>query len=224
MPPESITIQLDDKRRKLAAWWQKVQHIVGGAPLLLAGVNRFQLSAGMGRALALVEISVAGALLAIFVRDVRNAVRQRGASPKSQPHGTAHSGPDWFDVVAGLLLILEAVLATHPGDKPLYEHAILYLGATTLVAGLAHGPLTGLSWKRRFVRIDSAGIRARLSPFRKFNVSWADIIDIRLGERSVIVMTKGSSHPIPLNHYGNAIEIRTALADWRERKALMTTS
>jgi hypothetical protein len=218
MSPESITIQLDDKRRQLGALWQKVQHVIGGVPLLMAGIDRFQGATGSGRALAVAEIVVAATLLAMFVRDVRRMARARFGKMVT-PSAHAHAGPDWFDVVAGLLLILEAVLTTHPGAKPLYERALFYLGAATLFTGLAHGLLSGLSWKRRFVRIDSAGIRARLSPFRKFNLPWGDIVDIRLGERSVILLTKGDSHVIPLSHYGNAIEIRTALADWRERKA-----
>lgn len=223
MSPESITIQLDDKRRRIGAWWQKAQHIIGGVPLLLAGVDRFQVATGAGRALALAEIAFAGALFVMFVRDVRREVRTIRIKPGASPTH-ARAGPEWFDVVAGILLMLEAVLRTHAGGKPLYEHAILYLGVAALVTGLAHGPLSGQSWKRRFVRIDSAGIRARLSPFRKFNVPWSDIVDIRLGERSVMLMTRGESETIPLKRYSNAIEIRTALADWRERKALVQKS
>ena len=41
----------------------------------------------------------------------------------------------------GCCLILEAVHATHPGGKPLYAHALLWVGIVTLVTGLAHGVL-----------------------------------------------------------------------------------
>ncbi|MEP7087381.1 MAG: hypothetical protein ABI884_08595 [Gemmatimonadota bacterium] len=220
MSSDSITIRLDDKRRQLGVWWQKIQHVASGIPLLLAGIDRLDLPGTNGRILAIAEIAVAAALLMMFIREAgKEAQKRLEKSPASSAHAHEHSGPEWFDVVAGVLLILEAVISTHPGGKPLYEHAILYLGIVTLFTGLAHGVLSGFSWKRRFVRVDDAGLRARLSPFRKFNVAWSDVIDIRLGERSVIVVTKEESHEIPLSHYGNAIEIRTAVADWRERKA-----
>ena len=36
---DAVTIYLDDKRRALGMWWQKLQHAIGGAPLLVAGIR-----------------------------------------------------------------------------------------------------------------------------------------------------------------------------------------
>src|SRR5450755_4243797 len=108
MSPGSITIPLDDKRRQIGAWWQKLQHVIGGAPLLVAGINRLQAQGGEGRLFALAEIVVSIVLLAMFARDVRAAAAAKmGKTERAEAH--EHSGPDWFDVVAGLLLILEAI-------------------------------------------------------------------------------------------------------------------
>ena len=226
MSPKSVTISLDDKRKKVGVWWQKFQHVIGGAPLLFAGVHRLE-TPGEGRHwLAIAEIAIAALLLVLFVRDVRAeaVARVRNsalAEPYTRPH--THKGPEWFDVVAGALLIVEAVLSMHPGSKPLYQHALLYLGLTTVLTGLAHGTLANLSWKRRFIRVDDGGLHVRLTRFKKFDVDWTEVIDIRLGERNAIVVTKGGSHTIPLSRYLNARDITTALADWRDRHALART-
>ena len=226
MSPKSVTISLDDKRRKVGAWWQKLQHVIGGVPLLLAGVRRLEAPGATGHTLAVVEIVVATLLLVMFVRDVRAEavarLRNRGlAEPYTRPH--VHQGPEWFDVVAGALIIVEAVVSMHPGSKPLYRHALLYIGLATMLTGLAHGMLANRPWKRRFIRIDDGGVHARLSRFTKFDVEWSDVIDIRLGERDAIIVTRDGSHTIRLNRYLNARDITTALADWRERHALART-
>ena len=226
MSPKTVTIFLDDKRKKVGVWWQKLQHVIGGAPLLLAGMARLQAPSRGGHWLAIAEIVMSALLLALFVRDVRAeaVVRMKNrklAEPFTRPH--LHKGPEWFDVTAGALLILEAVLSMHPGSKPLYQHALLYLGLSTVLTGLMHGFLANLSWKRRFVRVDNGGLHVRLSRFTKFDVSWTDVIDIRLGERNAIVVTKGGSHTIPLSRYLNARDITDALADWRDRHALART-
>jgi len=226
MSPKTVTISLDDKRKQIGVWWQKLQHVIGGAPLLLAGVARLQAPSRGGHWLAIAEIVLSALLLALFVRDarveatVRMRNRARGES-HTDPH--THQGPEWFDVAAGTLLIVEAVLSTHPGGKPLYEHALLYLGLTTVVTGLARGVLAERSRRRRFVRVDDGGLHVRLSRFTKFDVSWTEVIDIRLGERNAIVVTKSGSHTIPLSRYLNARDITDALADWRDRHALART-
>jgi hypothetical protein len=226
MSPKSVTISLDDKRRRLGMWWQKLQHVIGGAPLLLAGVHRLENPSSGGHWLAIAEVVFATLLLALFVRDVREEAARHTknrslAEPFTRPH--QQTGPEWFDVVAGALLIVEAALSTHPGSKPLYERAIFYLGLSTVLTGLARGALENLSWKRRFIRVDDDGVHVRLSRFRKFDAAWTDVVDIRLGERNAIVVTKSGSHTIPLSRYLNSRAITDALADWRDRHALART-
>lgn len=226
MSPKTVTISLDDKRKKVGMWWQKLQHVIGGVPLLLAGMRRLQAPSRGGHWLAIAEIVIAALLLALFVRDLRaealaRVKNRRLAEPFTRPH--PHKGPEWFDVTAGALLIVEAALSMHPGSKPLYQHALLYLGLSTVLTGLLHGTLANLSWKRRFIRVDDGGMHVRLSRFRKFDVNWNDVIDIRLGERNAIVVTKSGSHTIPLSRYLNSRDITDALADWRERHALART-
>ncbi len=218
MTADDVTILLDDKRRTLVDWWQKPLQLIGGVPLLLAGIDRLRAGAS-GRALALAEIVVAAALLAMFVREVRARVRARIAS--AEPHAVAeHPGPEWFDVVAGVLLILEAVNSTHPGGKPLYQHAMLYVGVVTLFGGLARGALAARRSRRRFIRIDDTGVHARLTLFRRFDVSWSGLIDMEIGDDVVVLVSDAGRTRIPLRRYRNASEIRAALTAWKERQSL----
>ena len=107
MTPAAITIVLDDKRKRLGLWWQKLQHAVGGVPLLIAGVHRLQTPGGGGDLLAIAEIAVAAILLVLLARDLRSeAAATRRTPAPGATHSHAHAGPNWFDVVAGALLIL----------------------------------------------------------------------------------------------------------------------
>lgn len=59
MPIDAVTIYLDDKRRAVGTWWQKMQHAVGGVPLLIAGIHGLRDPALGHRAVALAEITCA---------------------------------------------------------------------------------------------------------------------------------------------------------------------
>jgi hypothetical protein len=227
MTPAAITIVLDDKRRRLGRWWQKLQHAVGGVPLLVAGVHRLQSPGGKGDLLAIAEIVVAAVLLLLLARDLRSesVARMRTPAPDaSHAHPDAHAGPDWFDVVAGALLILEAVHSAHPGGKPFYERPAFLLGIITAAIGLFHGRIASLSWKRREIQMDENGVTARTSRFRSFTVPWSDVRNIRITESAIVVDTAAGAHTIPLRRYRNAAEIRAAFTRWDAARALPDAS
>jgi hypothetical protein len=226
MMPPAITIILDDKRRRLGQWWQKLQHAVGGVPLLIAGVHRLRSPGGQGDLLAIAEIVVAAVLLLLLARDLRSGVAKLRAPAPATPHlhTHAHSGADWFDVVAGALLILEAIHSAHPGGKPFYERPAFLLGVVTGIIGLLHGKLVALSWKRREIHLDDYGVRARTSLFRGFSVAWTDVRDLRITDSAIIVDTASGAHTIALRRYRNAAEIRAAFMRWDAARALPDAS
>jgi hypothetical protein len=228
MTPAAITIVLDDRRRHLGLWWQKLQHAVGGVPLLLAGMDRLQQPGGARDVLAFAEIVVAGVLLVLLARDLRSEVAAKlrsHARVSSHAHAPSHAhGPNWFDVVAGVLLIVEAAHSVHPGGKPIYAHPNFALGVVTAAIGLLHGRLAKLSWKRREIRLDEHGVHARTSRLRRFTVAWADVRDIRVSAASIAIDTTTGSHTIPLGRYRNASEIRAAFEQWDAMRALPDAS
>ena len=225
MLPAAITIVLDDNRRRVGLWWQKLQHAVGGVPLLIAGMHRLQAPGGASDLLAIAEIAVAAVLLVLLARDLRSeAVATLRTRAPGAPHGHANThsngGTDWFDVVAGALLILEAVHSAHHGGKPFYARPVFLAGVATGMVGLFHGKLAQLSWKRREIHLDEHGVRARTSRFRRFDVAWTDVRDIRITSKAVVLDTATGSHKIPLRRYRNAAEIRAAFAQWETARAL----
>jgi hypothetical protein len=211
MIPAAITIVLDDRRKRLGMWWQKLQHAIGGVPLLIAGAHRLQAPGGGGDLLAIAEIVVATVLLLLLARDLRSeAFAKRAPAPNApvpdapRTHSHAHAGPDWFDLVAGALLILEAVHSSHPGGKPFYERPAFFLGVVTGTIGLLHGKLTGLSWRRREIHLDEFGIR--------------------ITEKAIIIDTAARARTIALRRYRNAAEIREAFVEWDAARALPDAS
>jgi hypothetical protein len=221
MTPPAITIILDEKRKRLGALWQKLQHAVGGVPLLVAGVHRLQAPGDGGDVLAIAEIVVAGVLLVLLARDLRaEAAAQLRRDLPAASHAHVHGGPDWFDVIAGALLIIEAAHSVHPGGKPIYEHATFFLGVATTTIGLLHGRIAQLSWKRREIRLDESGVRARTSRRRVFTAAWADVREIRFTGTSIVIETTTGSQTIKLSRYRNAHEIRAAFEQWDAVRAL----
>lgn len=214
---DAVTIYLDDRRRALGMWWQKMQHAVGGVPLLVAGIHSFGDPIISHRALAFAEIVVAGVLLVTLVRDVRGEVRARREHAREAHAGHAH-GPDWFDVAAGALLILEAWRLSQAGGKAFYLRPYFLLGLLTLALGLLHGPHAAWLSRRRFVRVDDEGLHAVLSRFRRLDVRWADVRDLRLDARAIVVTTTTRTVRIALRRYRNASAVCDALASWRERR------
>jgi hypothetical protein len=221
MTPPAITIILDEKRRRWGLLWQKLQHAVGGVPLLIAGVHRLQAPGGGGNLLALAEIIVAAVLLVLLARDLRaEAAIHLRRSPPAASHVHVHRGPDWIDVVAGALLIIEAAHSVTPGGKPLYAHATFVLGVATAAIGLLHGKIAQLSWKRREIRLDENGVCARTSRLRLFHAVWADVRDIRITDKSISIETETGSQTIALRRYRNANEIRAAFEQWDALRVL----
>ena len=222
MTVPAITVALDDKRRHVSLWWQKLQHAVGGVPLLLAGLRRLQTPGSGGDLLAIAEIVVAAVLLVLLARDIRTEVvtSRRAAASEPRAHAAVHGGPDPFDIVAGALLIIESILSVHPGGKPFYARPLFTTGVATILIGVLHGRIARISWKRREIRLDASGVHARLSRFRRFTVAWTDVRDIRVTATSITIDTTTGVRTIPLGRYRNADDVRSAFEHWGAMRAL----
>ena len=102
--------------------------------------------------------------------------------------------------------------AAHQGGKPFYARPAFLLGIATGLVGLFYARLAALSWKRGEIHLDETGVRARLSRFRRFSVTWAELRDIRVTDSAIVLSTATESHRVPLWRYRNAAEIRAAFA------------
>lgn len=215
-----MIIYLHDKRRQAAQWLPKIQHVLGGVPLLLSGLSK--LADQAERPMALVEIAVAAVVLAAFVKELRaeiRAVRNHAHEGAAAPH----SAFGWFDLAAGGLLIFEAFHGAH--HKPGYLRPQFLSGVITIGIGLFHARLHTFHRGRRYVRFDEAGLEFRRGLFRRLAIPWKDLASVDLGgPTAVFHRTNGKSHKVRLNLLHNSAAVRQAIADHASEAGVRTES
>lgn len=83
-----MTIYLKDSRRELVDLVPKIQHLCGGLPLLIEGLDHVRGNGHESAALGWLEIALAGAVLFAFVKELRDA-RQKARGHHSATHHPA---------------------------------------------------------------------------------------------------------------------------------------
>jgi hypothetical protein len=198
-----MIVYLHDKRQERVEWMPKLQHVLGGIPLLWSGIQH--LADESERLVAFLEIAIAVAVLGALVRDVRSA--RKHAKAEKPPHERF----GWFDLAAGAMLLFEAYHSPH--HKPAWQRPQFLSGVTTIALGLFHGPFHTFVHRRRYLRADEARIEYRGSPFRRFAHAWAEVASVELTpERAVLQLRSGRRRSIHLARYRNAEAVRQALA------------
>ena len=193
----SEIIYLEDKRREMAEWVQKIQHLFGGIPLLFSGIHN--LAGEAERAIGIVEIAVAVVLMAAFVKELRSA------------HKRHHSKVGWFDLAAGGLLIFEAFHGAH--HKPGYLRPQFLAGLVTIAVGAFHAKIHRARHHRRYVKLDDHGVELRISRFSRTAIPWAEIANVELHEHQAVFQRKdGRSHALNLKRYHNREQLREGIA------------
>ncbi len=199
-----MIIYLEDKRREMAAWVQKLQHLVAGVPLFFVGIGN--LAEEAERPMAILEIAVALGVFATF------AVELRAARRHASGHAHGHPRMGWFDLAAGGLLIFEAFHGAH--HKPGYLRPQFLSGVVTLALGLFHAPMHRFRQRRHYLKLDEAGMELRRAPFRRLTVPWAELASVDLTQHEAILRRKdGRSHTIPLKRFRNINALREGIAD-----------
>jgi hypothetical protein len=197
-----VVIYLQDKRRQAAAWLQKIQHLIGGVPLLLSGVQNFADDAE--RPMAVVEIVIALLVLTAFIKETRDELRKRG-----EHHDSAFG---WFDLAAGGLLIFEAFHGAH--HKPGYLRPQFLSGVVTIGVGLFHGRLHHLMKRKRYLKLDEDGLEFRVTRFRHLRLRWEGLKSIDLsGSCASFERTDGRRHKVRLNVLHDSEKIKRAIAE-----------
>jgi hypothetical protein len=209
----ATTIYLEDRRREAARLMTKIQHLVGGLPLLLTGIQNFK--EGVERPLAVLEIGIAVVLLVTFARDAMALRRHNHAKH------TTHSGYDWFDLASGVLLLFEAFHSPH--QKPAYLRPQFFTGVVMLGFGVLHGRLHTRQEQRRYLKLDNRGLEVRLGPFRRFAIARQNLKSMQLSETSVVLhQVDGKSRTVPLARMRNSAEIRQGLTEYARAAGVRT--
>jgi uncharacterized membrane protein HdeD (DUF308 family) len=208
-----MIIYLEDKRREMAGWVQKLQHLIAGVPLFLVGLSKLT-GEEAERPIAILELAVALGVFTAFAVELR-AARRHAASG-----GHAHSPVGWFDLAAGALLIFEAFHSPHV--KPGYLRPQFLSGILTLIIGLSHGRLHSFHRRRHYLKLDDAGMEFRRAPFRRLTVPWTDLASVDLRKNEAILHRKdGRRHKIRLGRYRNIKALRQGLADHARAAGLL---
>jgi hypothetical protein len=196
-----VTIYLQRKPRPIAEWLPKVQHLIGGVPLLLDGVAK--LGEQAERPMAIVEIAVATVVVAAFVKELRAHVRS---------HGHVHDSFGWFDLAAGGLLIFEAFHGAR--TKPGYERPQFFSGMATIALGVFHARLLAFKARRRYLKLHENGLEFRINRFRRVSIAWNDLARLDLaGPTAVFHLKSGRCQKLRLSVWQNADEVRRNLGE-----------
>ena len=200
-------IYFEDKRRERAQLGTKVQHALGGVPLLLSGIQNFREVAEVP--VALLEIGIAVVVLTAFIKEVRAVLRPNAHSG----HGS-HSVVGWFDLAAAVLLIFEAFHSPH--QKAAYLRPQFLSGVVTLGLGLFHGKLHAYQKRKCYLELNDSGLHCRLNRFRRFFIPRQQLASIDVEPTRVVFRrTDGKRHTLPLSRLHNAEAVRAELVNYQ---------
>jgi hypothetical protein len=149
--------------------------------------------------IAALEVAAGTALVVMFLRDLRDAVRH-----KKHPH----PGIAWFDVAAGLMLVFEAFHGQHARTG--YMRPQFLAGMATITVGLLHSKL-----KRRYLKLDETGVTCRPARFRGFAIAWAELESVDVSEENAVFHRKdGRRHTLALSPLNHREEVRRAIDEY----------
>ena len=206
---EHLIVPLRSKRQKVAQSLQKLNHVIPAMGLFAAGQQALREGhAGFGFYLGVFEIVSSAALVVLFIREFRSAVRPAHPAHPSHP---AH-GIDWVDIAAGFVLVAEVLEhwhLTHHIRRPMVLTALVTFGL-----GLFHGRLVERRSRTRVLRVDETGIFVGGRPFkvRRLQAAWPDVASIDVGPRWAVITTRtGRSRTLDLPDLEEEVGARAAL-------------
>ena len=187
------------KRVKFA---RSYNHAVVGVLLFILGIESLSQSETEHLIFALLGIIAGAAVFISFIREMR------------KPAETEHHGIHWFDIFAGIAILLEAWHKYKPekGFQP--ATLIALVGVLTFLMGLFHAKLAQLAR----LTCDETGLLARTSPFHKVRLSWKDIAAVQSVDSAInFTLKNGQQRAIKLRRIENRNEVINFFdAQWRK--------
>ena len=125
-----------------------------------------------------------------------------------------HHGIDWIDISLGVMLSVEAYAKYHATAH--VPRPTILLAVAMLTIGMLHGRLASWGDRRRELRVDAEGITVPDKPFNRMTLTWAEVAQIDVGDRSaVIIANDGRLRRIDLTDVFQPQAIREALMQAR---------
>jgi hypothetical protein len=114
----------------------------------------------------------------------------------------------WFDVIAGLVLIVEALNHYHTGK--IFQPAIFYCltGIIIICRGIFHAQFPTF----RKLTCNDSGFVLHPNPFRLYKVRWNNLVAVELVKETLHIKTStGKIYKVNLHRYENRDEILETL-------------
>ncbi|MEO5822985.1 MAG: hypothetical protein ABIT71_20970 [Vicinamibacteraceae bacterium] len=201
----------------MAAFFQKVQHVLPAGALLTQGLARLRDEPhGWSFALGTAELVISVVVVVAFVRQL---VAMRQARHGGHAGGAHHThGIDWVDLFLGAMLVVEVWAHWHESGH--IKRPAVLLAVVMLTIGLLHGKIAAFGARRNALRIDDAGIDVGGKPFRRFRATWDQLAAVDITpNRARLVRRDGGVRELNLRDLPNAADVRAALEGIRLRLA-----
>ena len=182
------TIQLHPTARVRRG--QQLQHALPALLLIWLGVEEL-----LGGELAHPWVTwlglIAGSVLLVLLK--------RNWSRPEHSHGLV----DWYDVVAGVVIIIEGYHKIHQGHWFQPGTLTVGLGVAVILMGVFHRQLAA----RRQLAIDAGGFLLRRRPFGGLRMRWSDLQAVKLDGTTLCLRTDGSETRVSLRRIENRDQV-----------------
>ncbi len=172
MPVRVLPLQLTDRARRA----QMMNHATPGIMLIVLGVSAILSGHTEHLWIDIVGIIAGVALIASLKREWKHGA-----------HG--HSKVGWFDVIAGIVVILEGYHKLHPGKWFQPGSLLMLVGVAFIFVGIFHHKISAA--RNLTCTDDGFTLRSRL--FSSFSGQWKDTKSFALEGNSLVIQRKDNS-------------------------------
>ena len=190
-------ILLDDRHRAIADRIQLVQDLGSVVVLVPAAMARLRVGTALGLLLGAFE--VIAILLAVL--SARDELRGKHESSRYV---------DWTNLFVAVAMFMEWGYGVATGKK--WFSPLFLTAAVIFVLSFIRPKLLARRGRKRVMRIDNDQLTLVTSRWRKFVLSWADVIAVAETDEGIAFHLKdGSTRRLKLRRYRNRAEIQSAI-------------
>ena len=186
-----IKLELSANRKKILL----INDLVPAMVLLVTGLT--SLKDGAGGYLTFINI-LSGGLVVIFGLREWRSLKQH-----------VHQKIQWYDLVSGIVLMLNAATMYKPLKG--FQPAHLYFAVSVLIILKALSIIEPINLFHRLTISDS-GFTLRTGPFSRFRFKWNDIVDIEIKDHHLNITTMNGQRNISLKKIADTEEMNLALS------------
>lgn len=172
MAERTLKLQLTESARR----GQMMYHATPGVMLIVYGVSSLMSGHPEHLWVDVLGIVAGLALLSSLKREL-----------KGKCHG--HSRVAWFDVLAGIVVIIEGYHKLHPGKWFQPGTLLMLVGLMFILIGIFHEKINGF----RQLTCTDTGFTVRTRLIRFFSGQWKDIKSFALEGNSLVIQRKDNS-------------------------------